>query len=157
MNTKLVYFGIIIVILVLAWFTVPQVWAQQSTRKMLQQLQAEGRSNCEVWQINDFLYKPVRINIVHQPVDNHIVSIKSEGGGEAFWDGSRESFQLVARDTDRYTAEIVLDYELKHEEPRQVFYQVFAEGRNLVMEGNWVHEGFTFCKIIDFLWNLSNS
>ncbi len=150
MNTKLVYFGIIVVILILAWFTIPQVWAQQSTRKMLQQLQAEGRSNCEVWQINNFLYKPVRINIVHQPVDKHIVSIKSEGGGEAFWDGSKESFQLVARDTDRYTAEIVLDYEVKHEEPRQVFYQVFAEGRNLVMEGNWVHEGFTFCKIIDF-------
>ena len=150
MNTKLVYFGIIVVILILAWFTIPQVWAQQSTRKMLQQLQAEGRSNCEVWQINNFLYKPVRINIVHQPVDKHIVSIKSEGGGEAFWDGSKESFQLVARDTDRYTAEIVLDYELKHEEPRQVFYQVFAEGRTLVMEGNWVHEGFTFCKIIDF-------
>ena len=150
MNTKLVYFGIIVVILILAWFTIPQVWAQQSTRKMLQQLQAEGRSNCEVWQINNFLYKPVRINIVHQPVDKHIVSIKSEGGGEVFWDGSKESFQLVARDTDRYTAEIVLDYEVKHEEPRQVFYQVFAEGRTLVMEGNWVHEGFTFCKIIDF-------
>ena len=150
MNTKLVYFGIIVVILILAWFTIPQVWAQQSTRKMLQQLQAEGRSNCEVWQINNFLYKPVRINIVHQPVDKHIVSIKSEGGGEVFWDGSKESFQLVARDTDRYAAEIVLDYEVKHEAPRQVFYQVFAEGRNLVMEGNWVHEGFTFCKIIDF-------
>jgi len=128
----------------------PDANAQQSTRKMLQDLQAEGRSNCEVWQINKFLYKTVRINIVHQPVDNHQVSISSEGGGEVFWDGSKETFQLVARDTDRYTAEIVLDYEFKHDEPRQVFYQVFAQDRILVMEGNWVHEGFTFCKIIDF-------
>ena len=149
MNTKLVYFGIIIVILVLGWFTVPQVWAQ-STRQMLQQLQAEGRSNCEVWVINEFLYKPVRINIVHQPIDKHVVSVSAEGGGEAFWDGSKESFQLVARDTDRYQVEILLDYEVKHEEPRQVFYQVFAQDRILVQEGNWVHEGFTFCKIISF-------
>jgi len=78
------------------------------------------------------------------------VSISTEGGGEAFWDGSKETFQLVAKDTDRYKAEIVLDYEFKHDEPRQVFYQVFAQDRILVMEGNWVHEGFTFCKIIDF-------
>ncbi len=150
MNTKLVYFGIIMIILVLAWFSVPQAFAQQSTRQLLKQLQAEGRENCEIWQINDYLYKPVRINIVHQPIDKHIVSITSEGGGEIFWDGSKETFQLVAVDTDRYYVELILDYEFKHEEPRQVFYQVFAEGRNLVMEGNWVHEGFTFCKIIDF-------
>ncbi len=89
MNTKLVYFGIIMIILVLAWFSVPQAFAQQSTRQLLKQLQAEGRENCEIWQINDYLYKPVRINIVHQPIDKHIVSITSEGGGEIFWDGSR--------------------------------------------------------------------
>lgn len=141
--TLIVLFSSLFVIL-------PHANAQQSTRKILQDLQAEGRSNCEVWQINNFLYKPVRINIVHQPVDNHKVSISTEGGGEAFWDGSKETFQLVAKDTDRYTAEIVLDYEFKHDEPRQVFYQVFAQDRILVMEGNWVHEGFTFCKIIDF-------
>ncbi len=150
MNTKWVYFGIIIVILVLAWFSVPQVWAQQSTRQQLKVLEAEGEFNCEIWQINDFLYKPVRINLSHQRVDNHQVSITTEGGGESFWDGSPETFQMVARDTDRYQAKIVLDYELKHEDPRQIFYQVFAKDNTLMMEGNWVHEGFTFCKIIQF-------
>lgn len=150
MNTKWVYFGIIIVILVLAWFSVPQVWAQQSTRQMLKALEAEGDSNCEIWQINDFLYKPVRINFSHEKVDNHLISISTEGGGESFWDGSPETFQMVARDTDRYTAKIVLDYEFKHEDPRQVFYQVFAKDNTLMMEGNWVHEGFTFCKVIEF-------
>jgi len=153
MGTKIIYVGIIIMIIVLAWFSLPQVWsanAQQNTRQILKELENEGKRNCEVWQINDFLYKPVRINIVHQPVKEHQVSVTSEGGGEANWDGSPETFQLLVRDTDRYRVELVLDYEVKHEEPRQVFYQVFAEGRNLVMEGNWVHEGFTFCKIIDF-------
>jgi len=148
MARKLFYFALMI-IMILGWFSVPEAMAQ-STRQMLSELQSQGKSNCEVWIINEFLYKPVRINIVHQPIDKHIVSITSEGGGEAFWDGSKETFQLVAQDTDRYTVEIVLDYEFKHEEPRQVFYQVFAQGRNLVMEGNWQHEGFTFCKIIDF-------
>ncbi len=137
-------------ILVLAWFSIPQVWGQQSTRRMLEVLDQEGKEDCEVWQINDFLYKPVRINLVHQPINTHQVSITTEGDGEVLWDGSKESFQLVARDTDRYTAEIILDYELKHEEPRQVFFQVIAGDRKLMMEGNWVHEGFTFCKIIDF-------
>jgi len=142
-----------VVILVLAWFSVPHVWsadAQQQTRRMLEVLKQEGKQNCEVFQINDFLYKPVRINIVHEPVDNHQVSISSEGGGEAFWDGSAESFQFVARDTDRYTVEVILDYETKHEDPRQVYYQIISSDRILTMEGNWVHEGFTFCKIIDF-------
>lgn len=150
MNKKWVYFAIIIMILVLAWFSVPQVWAQQSTRQQLKILEAEGEFNCEIWQINDFLYKPVRINFSHEPVDNHLVSISTEGGGESFWDGSPETFQMVARDTDRYTAKVVLDYELKHEDPRQIFYQVFAKDNTLMMEGNWVHEGFTFCKIIEF-------
>jgi hypothetical protein len=153
MGTKLVYVGIIIMILVLSSFSLPHIWsadAQQQTRRMLEILEQEGKKNCEVWQINDFLYTPVRINIVHEAVDNHQVSITSEGGGEAFWDGSAESFQMVARDTDRYTAEIILDYETKHEEPRQVFYQIISGDRILMMEGNWVHEGFTFCKIIDF-------
>ncbi len=153
MGTKLVYVGIIIMILVLAWFSVPNVWsaeAQQTTRRMLEILKQEGKQNCEVWQINDFLYKPVRINIVHEPVATHQVSITSEGGGESFWDGSPETFQMVARDTDRYTATIILDYEVKHKDPRQVFFQVISGDRILMMEGNWVHEGFTFCKIIDF-------
>ncbi len=57
---------------------------------------------------------------------------------------------MIARQTDRYTAEIILDYEVKHESPRQVFYQIFAKDNTLMMEGNWVHEGFTFCKVIDF-------
>ncbi len=153
MGTKLVYFGIIIMILVLAWFSVPHVWsaeAQQQTRRMLEILKQEGKENCEVFQINDFLYKPVRINLVHEPVTTHQVSITTEGGGEVFWDGSPETFQMVARDTDRYTAEIILDYDIKHEEPRQVYYQIISADRVLTMEGNWVHEGFTFCKIIDF-------
>jgi len=146
---KVLVFLTLIGLLLSLFMIVPQANAQ-STRQLLQQLQSEGKSNCEVWFINDFLYKPVRINIVHQPVDNHQVSITSEGGGEAFWDGSKETFQLTAVDTDRYRVEVILDYEFKHEEPRQVFYQVFSQSRNLVMEGNWVHEGFNFCKIIDF-------
>lgn len=150
MGAKIVYVGIIIVILVLAWYSIPQVWGQQSTRRMLEVLDQEGKRNCEVWQINDFLYTPVRINLVHQPISNHQISITTEGDGDVVWDGTKESFQLIARDTDRYTAEIVLDYEVKHEEPRQVFFQVIAGDRKLMMEGNWVHEGFTFCKIIDF-------
>lgn len=153
MGTKLVYFGIIIVILILALFSVPFIWsaeAQQQTRRMLEILKQEGKENCEVFQINDFLYKPVRINLVHEPIKTHQVTITSEGGGEVFWDGSPETFQMVARDTDRYTAEIILDYDVKHKEPRQVYYQIISADRVLTMEGNWVHEGFTFCKIIDF-------
>lgn len=141
---------ILSLILICSIGLLPFVDAQQQTRRMLEVLKQEGKQNCEVMQINDFLYKPVRINLVHEPVDNHQVSVTSEGGGEVFWDGSPETFQLVARDIDRYTAEIILDYETKHEEARQVFYQIIASDRILVQEGNWVHEGFTFCKIIDF-------
>ena len=150
MSTKYIYLGIIIIILVLAWFTVPEVWGQQSTRRMLEVLDQQGKEKCEIFQINDFLYTPVRINLVHQPVKNHQVSVTTEGGGEAFWDSTSESFQLVARDTDIYTAEIILDYETKSDEPRQVFFQIIAGERVIAMEGNWLHESFTFCKIIHF-------
>jgi len=146
---KVIIFLTLVALLSSLFVILPEANAQ-STRQLLKQLSAEGKSGCEVWFINDFLYKPVRINIVHQSVDNHQISITSEGGGEIFWDGSKETFQLTAVDTDRYRVEIILDYEFKHEEPRQVFYQVFSQSRNLVMEGNFVHEGFTFCKIIDF-------
>jgi len=151
MNTKLVYVGIIIMILVLAFFSIPQAWAQQSTRQILQDLERQGITNCEVWQINEFLYKPVRIGLVHERVDEHQIKITSQDPESAVnWDGTKETFRLVTDSAGRHTVQIILDYEFKHEEPRQVFFQVFAQSNVLMMEGNWIHEGFTFCKIIDF-------
>ena len=151
MNTKLVYVGIIIMILVLSFFSIPQAWAQQSTRQILQDLERQGITNCEVWQINEFLYKPVRIGLVHERVDEHQVKITSQDPESAVnWDGTKETFRLVTDSAGRHTVQVILDYEFKHEEPRQVYFQVFAQNNVLMMEGNWIHEGFTFCKIIDF-------
>jgi len=153
MGTKIVYVGIIIMILILAFFSIPSIWSaegQQSTRRMLEVLDQEGKKNCQIMQINDFLYTPVRINLVHQPTDSKTVTIQTEGGADAVWDGTSESFQLLARDTDIYTVEIILDYSVKHQEPRQVFYQIISGDRVLTQEGNWNHQGFTFCKIIHF-------
>ncbi len=151
MNTKLVYVGIIIMILVLAFFSIPQAWAQQSTRQILQDLERQGITNCEIWQINEFLYKPVRIGLVHERVDEHQIKITSQDPeSEVNWDGTKETFRMVTDSAGRHTVQIILDYEFKHEEPRQVFFQVFAQSNVLMMEGNWIHEGFTFCKIIDF-------
>ena len=125
--------------------------AQRSTRQMLQELERQGITNCEIWQINEFLYKPVRIVMIHERVDTHEVKITSEDpASEVNWVGSKEDFRLVTDSAGQHTAQIILDYELKHEDPRQVFFQVFAQGNILMMEGNWVHEGFNFCKIIDF-------
>ena len=154
MNTKLVYVGIIIMVLVLAFFSIPQAWGQQSTRQILQDLERQGITNCEVWQINEFLYKPVRIGLVHERVDEHQIKITSQDPESAVnWDGTKETFRLVTDSAGRHTVQIILDYEFKHEEPRQVFFQVFAQSNVLMMEGNWLHEGFTFCKIIDF-WTI---
>lgn len=151
MNTKLVYVGIITMILVLAFFSIPQAWGQQSTRQILQDLERQGITNCEVWQINEFLYKPVRIGLVHEPVKEHQIKITSQDPeSEVNWDGTKETFRLVTDSAGRHTVQVILDYEFKHQEPRQVFFQVFAQSNVLMMEGNWIQEGFTFCKIIDF-------
>ncbi len=150
MNTKLVYFGIIIMVLVLGWYSVPQVWGQQSTRQILQDLERQGITNCEVWQINEFLYKPVRIGLIHEAGDQ-TVSITSQDPESAVnWDGTKESFRMVTDSAGRHSVKIILDYDFKSEKPRQVYFQVFAQSNVLMMEGNWQHEGFTFCKIIDF-------
>lgn len=151
MNRKLIYFGIIIMILFSTSISIPQVWSQQNTRQILQDLQNQGITNCEVWQINEFLYKPVRIGLIHERVDEHEIKITSQDPeSQVNWDGTKETFRLVTDSAGRHTVQVILDYETKHEEPRQVYFQVFAQSNVLMMEGNWQHEGFTFCKIIDF-------
>lgn len=142
-------FGILIGLFIFPQFQ--EIDAQRSTRQMLQELERQGITNCEIWQINEFLYKPVRIVMIHERVDAHEVKITSnDPASEVNWVGSKEDFRLVTSSAGQHTAQVILDYELKHELPRQVFFQVFAQGNVLTMEGNWVHEGFNFCKIIDF-------
>jgi len=143
-------FAIVFLLSSLLW-TLPEVHAQQSTRQILKELESEGKTNCEVWQINDYLYKTVRITLVHDRITEHIVKVTSDDPeSNVSWDGTKDSFRLVTDSSGRHRVEVILDYEFKHDEPRQVFFQVFAESNVLMMEGNWVHEGFTFCKIIDF-------
>lgn len=147
--------GSILTIIIITSFTIiiilPHANGQQSTRNLLQDLESHGKTNCFVWQINDFLYKPVRISLTHETANTPQVKITSEDpASKVFWDGSKESFQLVTDSTDRHTVELNLDYAVKHDQPRQVFYQVFAKDRTLMMEGNWVSKGDTFCIVIDF-------
>lgn len=141
---------LISIVLLSSLFLIPNANAQQ-TRQILQDLERQGITNCEIWVINEFLYKPVRIGLVHERVDEHQIKITSQDpASEVNWDGTKETFRMVTDSAGRHTVQIILDYEFKHEEPRQVFFQVFAQGNVLMMEGNWIHEGFTFCKIIDF-------
>lgn len=132
----------------------PNVFGQIPTQQYIQRMEAEGKSNCEIMQINEFFYKPIRINLVHERVADHQVSIKSsDPASEVFWEGSFQTFQMVTESTDRFDVEVLLDYEVKHEEPRQVYYQIYALNNELMMEGNWNHEGFTFCKVFSFFAN----
>lgn len=123
----------------------------QSARQTLKQLENEGRTDCEVLFINDFLYKPVRINIVHEAVDTQNVKITSDDPeSKVFWDGSKESFQMVTSSTDRHRLDLELEYSDQKDKSRVVYFQIFAKDRTLMYEGNWVHEGTSFCKIIEF-------
>jgi len=132
-------------------FLLPKADAQIPTQQYVQKLEAEGKNNCEVFQINEFFYKPIRINMVHDRVKDHQVSIRStDPESEVFWEGSFQTFQMVTSSTDRFDIEVILDYEIKHKEPRQIYYQIYAMDNILMMEGNWVHEGFTFCKVFSF-------
>jgi len=144
----------VIIIVILTSVTIiifPQADGQQSSRNILQDLQSQGKTNCMVWQINDFLYKPIRISLTHETVNEHQVKITSDDpASKVFWDGSKETFQLVTDSSDRHNVELILDYAVKHDQQRQVYYQVFAKDRTLMMEGNWVHKGDTFCIIMDF-------
>jgi len=143
--------GILIGLLIFPQF---QEADAQQTRQILQELESQGITNCEVWTINEFFYKPVRIGLIHERVDEHQVKITSQDPeSQVSWDGTKETFRLVTDSAGRHTVQVILDYEFKHEEPRQVYFQVFAESNVLMMEGNWLHEGFTFCKIIDF-WTI---
>ena len=132
----------------------PKADAQIPTQQYVQRLEQEGKNNCEVFQINEFFYKPIRINMVHDRVKDHNVSIRSsDPASEVFWEGSFQTFQMVTDSTDRFDVEVILDYEQKHEEPRQIYYQIYAQDNVLMMEGNWSHEGFTFCKVFSFFAN----
>ncbi len=129
----------------------PNVFGQIPTQQYIQRLESEGKQNCEIFQINEFFYKPIRINMVHETVTDTEVSVKSgDPESEVFWEGSKQTFQLVTDSTDRYDVTVILDYEIKHDAPRQIFYQIYALDNQLMMEGNWVHEGFTFCKVFSF-------
>jgi len=131
--------------------TILIAFGQVPTQQYIKKLENEGKFNCEIWQINEFFYKPIRINMVHEPVLDTSVSVQSgDPESDVFWEGSKQTFQLVTDSPDRFDIEIILDYEVKHEDPRQVFYQIYAQDNVLMMEGNWVHEGFTFCKVISF-------
>lgn len=144
--TIIILFGAIL----LTSLILPFAFAQRPTQQILEELKSRDKFNCEVWQINEFFHLPVRMNLIHEAVDDHQVSIKStDPASEVFWEGSRTNFQMVTASPDRHTVEVILDYELKHQEPRQVYYQIYSQDNILMMEGNWQHEGFTFCKVIE--------
>jgi len=140
--------GILIGLLIFPQFQ--EADAQASTRQILQDLENQGITNCEVWVINEFLYKPVRIGLIHEAGDQTVSISSQDPESQVSWDGTKESFRMVTDSAGRHSVQVILDYDFKHEEPRQVYFQVFAESNVLMMEGNWQHEGFTFCKIIDF-------
>ena len=132
-------------------FLILPVADAQQTRQILQELESQGITNCEIWVINEFLYKPIRIGLIHERVDEHQVKITSQDpASQVSWDGTKETFRLITDSAGRHTVQVILDYETKTKEPRDVFFQVFAQGNVLMMEGNCQHESFTFCKIIDF-------
>ncbi len=151
MRTLAILVSIILISSVL--LIIPDATAQQSARRMLAIMEAQGQFGCEVWIINDFLYKPVRINLTHEEANQKVQIDSEDPEAKVFWDGSPETFQLVTKSNGRHTIELNLDYMIEHEEPRQVFYQVFAKDNTLMMEGNWVHDGQSFCKVIDFFTN----
>lgn len=138
-----------IILLFSLFIILPDAQAQQ-TRQILQDLESQGIKNCEVWTINEFLYKPVRIGLIHEAGDQTVSITSQDPESQVNWDGTKETFRLVTDSAGRHTVKIILDYDFKSEEPRQVYFQVFAQSNVLMMEGNWQHEGFTFCKIIDF-------
>ncbi len=140
---------LISIILFSLFLILPQAEAQQ-TRQILQDLERQGITNCEVWVINEYLYKPVRIGLIHEAGDQTVSISSQDPESQVNWDGTKETFRLVTDSAGRHTVQLILDYDFKHEDPRQVYFQVFAESNVLMMEGNWQHEGFTFCKIIDF-------
>lgn len=150
MNRYLVYFIVIFFAFIMLSSTI-MAFAQIPTQQMVQRLEAEGKPNCEISQFNEFFYKPIRINMVHDRVIDHSVSIQSKDPESVVhWEGSFQTFQLVTDSPDRFDVEIILDYEEKHEEPRQVWYQIYGLDNVLMAEGNYVHEGFTFCKVFSF-------
>lgn len=141
-----IVFGVIL----LTSLVLPFAFAQRPTQQILNDLENRDKFGCEVFQINEFFHLPIRVNLVHDSVVDHQVKVTSQDpASEVYWEGSKTSFQMVTSAPDRHSIEVVLDYEIKHEDPRQVFYQIYSQDNVLMMEGNWRHEGFTFCKVIE--------
>jgi len=155
MNSKWVYFGIILVILVLAWYSVPFVWAQElrkNPEQLLRELRSQGLTNCEIMQIHQNFYLPIRIELTHDPVTEQLLETSSTDPESSLQLVKRNNFLSIATDSpDRHVIKVVLDYQTKHNDPRIVFYKLFSESNLLIQEGNWVHEGFQFCKVFDIL------
>ncbi len=152
MNKLLIYAVVgFIAFIMLSSTIMAFAYAQVPTQQYVQRLEAEGKMNCEVSQFNEFFYKPIRINMVHDRVIDHSVSIQSKDPESVVhWEGSFQTFQLVTDSPDRFDVEIILDYEDKTDKPRQVWYQIYGLDNVLMAEGNYVHEGFTFCKVFSF-------
>ncbi len=152
MNKITVYIVVIFIAFIMLSSTIMAfAYGQVPTQQYVQRLESEGKMNCEVHQFNEFFYKPIRINMVHDRVVDHSVSIQSKDPESVVhWEGSFQTFQMVTDSPDRFDVEIILDYEDKHENPRQVYYQIYGLDNVLMHEGNYVHEGFTFCLVYSF-------
>lgn len=121
--------------------------AQLSSDLMLEQMKRQGLENCELVELLDRMYVPVRIELFHEPVVNQIIETSSsDPASELFFEKSESRLGLITNSTDNFMIKVQLDYKTKEEKSRQVGYSYQSE--NYMLErGNWNHEGIEFCKI----------
>ena len=121
--------------------------AQLSSDLMLEQMKRQGLENCELVELLDRMYVPVRIELFHEPVVNQIIETSSsDPASELFFEKSESRLGLITNSSDNFMIKVQLDYKTKEEKSRQVGYSYQSE--NYMLErGNWNHEGIEFCKI----------
>lgn len=126
--------------------------AQLSIEGTLEDLADAGNPNCEVLQINEFLYAPVRLELEHEKATTKVPDIKArDPASEPQYEARPDAFIFETGNfTDSYEFEIIWDYDVPSEAPKQVFYRIFTAEDILTFEGNWVSTDNQFCRVFSF-------
>ena len=127
---------------------------QQPVEVKILQEELQNVEGCELDELNERMYVPIRIQLFHEAAKSAIISKDTLSGNPenqaaVSTSPNGQITTINIANPDDYTVKVELDYQVRDtEKPRQVTYSI--ESADVVIQrGTYIHEGFEYCRIFD--------
>lgn len=150
MNHKIVFFGIVVIVLILFLTVANQfVNAQMSLGSIQSATENEDTRNCEYISIQN-AYTPLRMYANFPTTPNVSLVPHGENPQTQFQSTfGNDFFEFATNSTDIFTITFNADYEFEDTLPRNFFYEIFTKDNENRHVGSWQITDTSTCKVFE--------